>query len=151
MKKSWFLLALSLVVLSFNHPTAFQSYVSFKGAKQGQLKGESSKSSRRDKSWFVLQAFDFGGESPVDASRSAAAGKRAHKPFSLTKEVDGATPLLLQAHLTNEMFESVIVQTVNDQNQVSKTITLTNAIISEIKTSGHIESISFIYDSMEQH
>lgn len=144
------MLALSLAVLSFNHPTGFQGYVSFKGTKQGQLKGESSKASRRDKSWFVLQSFDFGGESPADASRSAAAGKRPHKAFSLTKEVDGATPLLLQAHLTNETFESVIMQTVNDQNQVSKTITLRNAIISAITKNGNSESISFTYDLMEQ-
>jgi type VI secretion system secreted protein Hcp len=150
MKKSWLLLALSLAVLSFNHPTGFQSYVSFKGTKQGQLKGESSKASRRDKSWFVLQSFDFGGESPADASRSTAAGKRTHKPFSLTKEVDGASPLLLQAHLSNETFESVIIQTVNDQNQVSKTITLRNAIISDIRKSGGSEIISFNYDSLEQ-
>ena len=150
MKKSWLLLALSLAVLSFNHPTGFQGYVSFKGTKQGQLKGESSKASRRDKTWFVLQSFELGGESPVDATRSAGASKRPHKPFSLTKEVDGATPLLLQAHVTNELFESVIIQTVNDQNQVSKTITLKNAIISAIKTNGNLESISFSYDSLEQ-
>jgi type VI secretion system Hcp family effector len=150
MKKSWLLLVLSLAVLSFNHPTGFQSYVSFKGTKQGQLKGESSKASRRDKSWFVLQSFDFGGESPTDGARSAGASKTAHKPFSLTKEVDGATPLLLQAHVTNELFESVIIQTVNDQNQPSKTITLKNAVISAIKTNGKLESISFSYDSMEQ-
>ena len=153
MKKSWFLLALSLVVLSFNHPTAFKSYVSFKGTKQGQFKAESSKgkTSREADGWFEVQSFDLGGELPVNASRSAAAGKTQHKPFTLTKEVDGATPKLLQAHVTNETLESIIIQTVNEQNQASKTITLTNAIISEIKTSGHLESISFIYDSMEQH
>ena len=152
MKKSWFLLALSLVVLSFSHPTAFKSYVSFKGTKQGQFKAESSKgkTGREADGWFELQSFDMGGESPADASRSAAAGKPQHKPFTLTKEVDGATPKLLQAHLTNEMFESIIVQTVNEQNQASKTITLRNAVISDIKTSGHTESISFSYDSMEQ-
>jgi type VI secretion system Hcp family effector len=152
MKKSWFLLALSLVVLSFNHPTGFKNYASFKGTKQGQFKGESNKgkSGREADGWFELQSFDLGGESPVDASRSAAAGKGQHKPFTLTKEVDGATPKLLQAHVTNETLESIVIQTVNEQNQASKTITLKNAIISEIKTSGHIESISFSYDSMDQ-
>ncbi len=153
MKQSWLLLALSISVLSFIHPTAFHSYVSFKGTKQGQFKGESSKgkSGREADGWFELQSFDMAGESPADASRSAAAGRTQHKPFTLTKEVDGATPKLLQAHATNETLESVIIQTVNEQNQASKTITLKNAIISDIKTSGHTESISFSYDSMEQH
>jgi type VI secretion system Hcp family effector len=150
MKKSWLLLTLSLAVLSFNHPTAFHSYVSFKGNAQGQFKGESTKSSRKDKSWFELQAYDLGGELPADASRSAVATKKPHKLFLLTKGVDDASPKLLQARTTNETFESVIIQTVNDQNQVTKTITLRNAIISEIKTSGNTESISFTYDSMEQ-
>lgn len=150
MKKSWFLLTVSLALFSFNHPNAFHSYVSFKGSKQGQLKGESTKSSRKDKSWFELQAYDLGGELAADASRSAAGTKRPHKLFTLTKGVDEASRKLLQARTTNESFESVIVQTVNDQDQVTKTITLRNAIISEIKTSGNTESISFTYDSMEQ-
>jgi type VI secretion system secreted protein Hcp len=150
MKKSWLLLALSLAALSFNHPTAFHSYVSFKGSKQGQLKGESDKSSHKDKTWFEVQAFDLRGELPVDAALPVAAGKRQHKPFLLTKGVDEASPKLLQAHVSNELFESVVIQTVNDQNQVSKTMTFKNALISEIKTSGNTESISLSYDSMDQ-
>ena len=150
MKKSWLLLALSLSVFSFIHPTGFHGYVSFKGSKQGQLKGESTNSARKDKTWFELASFDFGGELPVDASRSAAAGKRTHRPFLLTKKVDDATPKLLQAHQTNELFETVVVQTVNDQDQPTKTITLKNALISSIKTNGNIESISFTYDAIEQ-
>jgi type VI protein secretion system component Hcp len=68
----------------------------------------------------------------------------------LTKGVDDATPKLLQAHQTNELFETVVVQTVNDQDQPTKTITLKNALISSIKTNGNIESISFTYDAIEQ-
>jgi type VI secretion system Hcp family effector len=150
MKKSWLFLVLSLSVFSFIHPTGFHGYVSFKGSKQGQLKGESTKSARKDKTWFELQSFDFGGELPADASRSATGGKRTHKPFILTKGIDDATPKLLQAHQTNELFETVVIQTVNDQDQPTKTITLKSALISAIKTSGNTESISFTYDSIEQ-
>jgi type VI secretion system Hcp family effector len=155
MKKSWLLLALSLSVFSFIHPTGFHSYASFKGSKQGQLKAASTKAKRGDKDrqadgWFELVSFDQGGESSTDGARTVAAGKRQHNTFTLTKGVDEATPELLQAHQTNEQFETVIIQTVNDQNQPSKTITLRSAVISAIKKTGDAESISFSYDSMEQ-
>ena len=145
---------MALVALSFvrpAHPTAFHSYVSFKGSKQGQLKGESSgKGGRENQGWFQLESFDLAGEVPVDASKPGAAqGKRTHKPFTITKEIDGSSPQLLQAHYSNEVFDNIVIQTLDDQNKVSKRITLTNAVISDLRKSGTIESISFTYEKIE--
>jgi type VI secretion system Hcp family effector len=150
MKQYTFSLLLALFALSYSHPTAFHSYVSFKGNKQGQFKGESSKGTRHAKDgWFEVTSFEMGSEAPVDANKSGTArGARPHPPVTIHKELDESSPLLLNAHNTNETFETVIIQTVDDQNKVSKTTTLKNAIISEIKKNGTLESISFTYEQM---
>src|SRR5580692_10785795 len=95
MKKYAFSMMIALVALSFSHPTAFHSYASFKGKKQGQFKGETAGKGGREKDgWFELQSFDMGAESPVDAGKGASSGKREHNPVVIRKEVDGASPLL---------------------------------------------------------
>lgn len=46
---------------------------------------------------FEVLAFDFGTETPRDAATGQASGKRQHSPVTLVREVDSASPLLLQA------------------------------------------------------
>lgn len=147
MKQYTFSLLIALAALSFVHPTAFHTYASFKGKKQGQLKGESTKGREKD-GWFEIQSIDMEAEVPVDPKSGAASGKRQHKPLIITKEVDAASPLLLNAHVTNEAFETVIIQTVDDTKKVARTVTLKNALISEIKKNGKLESISFDYEEI---
>ena len=150
MKAITFSILMALVALSFSHPTAFHSYVSFKGSKQGQLKGKTSgKGGREDKGWFEVTSFELGGAVPVDAGKGDAPGKRTHNPIVITKEADGASPQLLQAHYTNEVFDNIVIQTLDDQNKVSKTITLTNAVISDLRKNGTIETFSFTYEKVE--
>jgi len=154
MKSYTFSLLIALATLSFVrpvHPTAFHNYVSFKGSKQGQFKGESrGKGGREDKGWFEIQGFELQGEVPVDANKpGAASGKRTHKPIIITKEMDGASPQLLNAHSTNEVFDNIVIQTLDDQNKVTKTITLTNAVISDLRKNGVIETYSFNYEKIE--
>jgi type VI secretion system secreted protein Hcp len=154
MKQYAFSMVLALVALSFSyptpptHPTAFHTYAAFKGKKQGQLKGESTKGGREKDGWFELVSFEMGSEVPVDSKTGTATGKRQHKPIVITKNVDAASPLLLNAHWANETFETVIIQTVDDKNKVMKTTTLKNALISEIKKNGSLESISFDYEEI---
>src|SRR5580704_2426995 len=112
MKKYAFLLFLPLALLSFVrpaypthptrpdrpvHPTAFDTYISFKGVKQGQFKAAANgKGGRETQGWFKIESFDLQGEVPVDASQAGAgSGKRTHKPINIVREVDVASPLLL--------------------------------------------------------
>jgi type VI secretion system Hcp family effector len=150
MNRYTFSLLLALFSLSFSHPTAFHSYVSFKGTKQGQFKGESAGKGGREKDgWFLLSSFEMSSEVPVDAKSGKPTAARQHNPIHITKETDAASPLLLNAHFTNETFESVIIQTVDDQNKTTRRITLTNALISDIKKNGALEDISFTYEKIE--
>jgi type VI secretion system Hcp family effector len=67
-------------------------------------------------------------------ARPLLAGKRQHKPLTITKEVDSASPLFLNAHWTSEVLQSVVFNIVAPRGgqggeQVYQTITLTNAQI----------------------
>jgi type VI secretion system Hcp family effector len=147
MRQYTFSLLLALFALSYSHPTAFHSYVSFKGKSQGQFKGNSTKGRAKD-GWFEITGFEMSSEVPVDAKSRTNPGPRPHPPVTVHKQLDEASPLLLNAHINNETFETVIIQTLDDQNKVSKTTTLKNALISEIKKDGTLESISFTYEQM---
>lgn len=111
---------------------AFDAYVSFKGAKQGQLKGESIKSNRKDK-WVAVLAFGMGVESPLDSTTGHATGKRKHSRIVITKEWGAASPQIWQALVTNEILSSVEIQITqgngSGKETVYHTITLTNAQI----------------------
>ena len=48
--------------------------------------------------------------SPRDAASGLPTGKRQHKPFSITKPIDRATPLLYRALLDNENIGEWILQ-----------------------------------------
>lgn len=149
MKQYAFSVLIALAALSFSHPTAFHTYASFNGKKQGQLKGETAGKGGREKDgWFEITSFEMNGEVPVDPKSGRPKGARQHSPIVITKEVDAASPLLLNAHFANEIFETVIIQTVDDNKKVSKTVTLKNALISEIKKNGNLESISFSYEDI---
>src|SRR5580658_5519479 len=111
---------------------AFQAYAAFKGTKQGQFKGESTKANRKDK-WSEVLAFGYSVQSPRDAATGQAVGKRQHKPIVITKEWGAASPQIYQALTTNEVFTSVDFEfTKSDgagKETVYHTITLTNAQI----------------------
>ena len=144
---------MALVALSFvhpAHPTSFMGYISFKGSKQGQFKAQSKgKGGREDKGWFEIHSFEMGSAVPVDAGKGDVSGKRTHNPVTITKEADGASPLLFQAQSGNEVFDNIVIQTLDDQNKVTKTITLTNAVISNLRKNGTIETFSFTYEKIE--
>jgi type VI secretion system secreted protein Hcp len=109
-------------------------YVKIEGSKQGQFKGEVERNGSR---WIEITAFSAGVQSPRDASSGQVSGKRQHKPISITKEVDEASPQIFRAATTNEVLKDVVIQSVRPgpkgQEQVYQTITLTNAVISEVK------------------
>ena len=65
-----------------------------------------TKAGREDK----MEIYGFSHEvlSPRDAASGLPTGKRQHKPLTITKPIDQATPLLLQGLLTDEVYEQLI-------------------------------------------
>jgi len=106
---------------------AFQSYASFKGTKQGQLKGAATKANRSDK-WSEVVSFEMGRKVPLDPSGGGPQGKRRHHPIVITREVDSTSSELLQACFTSEVLLEVVIET-RLQGHVAKRITLGDALI----------------------
>lgn len=136
-------------------------FVSVKGAKQGELKGETGKNQTK----IPILGFSYGVKSPRDPATGQASGKRQHKPLMIYKEWGVVSPQLFEALVTNEILTSVVVQEVRtDQagkEQVYMEIRLTNANISEIEidperqddppvwTNHEIERVSIVFQKIE--
>jgi type VI secretion system Hcp family effector len=92
---------------------------------------------------------------PRDQASGMATGRRQHAPFTIVKEVDKATPKLMEAcangaHLDVEVWER------NDAGQEQLRYTLKEAIITSISVNrgedgaaAPMESISFVFEKIE--
>ena len=85
--------------------------------------------------------------SPRDPQSGLPTGKRQHKPFVITKELDKTSPLLLSALVTNENLTSVLIGLLRNGLPFA-TIKLTNANISSYVTHGTTEAWSFTYQKI---
>lgn len=84
---------------------------------------------------------------PRDMATGMASGKRMHKPFTITKEVDKASPLLVKACASGQHFPKVEVQLASGEKY-----TLTDVMVaSDQMSSGDrpMETISFTYQKIE--
>jgi|CZKI01.1.fsa_nt_gi type VI secretion system secreted protein Hcp len=109
---------------------AHQFYMTFKGTKQGTFKGQGTK---QKEGRIPGVAFEFGAEVAFDPASGQSTGRHQHTPIVIKKEVDAASPQLLQALATNEVLklvQLVFFDTPGDGKEVVyHTITLTNAMI----------------------
>ncbi|HEX8791274.1 MAG TPA: type VI secretion system tube protein TssD [Polyangiaceae bacterium] len=143
---------------------ATQGYVSIKGQKQGQFKGESMVTSRAAK-WMDVLAFRSAVSVPMDAASGGVTGKRKHEPMCFTKHWGAATPQLLNSVVNNELLSEVDFEFVKTDAQgkesVFQTVKLLNAVIvddrerlgSEAEVPGHtqetFEEVCFAYQRAE--
>src|SRR5579859_4948716 len=79
---------------------ALMAYLRLKGQKQGEIKGGVLIKGREGSIGIIAVTHSI--VSPRDAATGQPSGKRQHKPFKFTKELDQSTPLLLQALVNNE-------------------------------------------------
>lgn len=79
---------------------ALNAYLKLKGQKQGDIKGSVTQKGREGT--ILVFAVDHSIISPRDSASGLPTGKRMHKPFKITKEVDKASVLLYSALVTNE-------------------------------------------------
>lgn len=83
-----------------------------------------------------------------DAASALPTGKRMHKPFTITKEIDKSSPLLTQACVSGKHIPQVDVDLGNGQRY-----TLTDVMVSSVQKSGGsdrpMETVSFTYQKIE--
>ena len=116
---------------------ALNAYLKLKGQKQGEIKGSATQKGREGK--ILVIAANHEVLSPRDPASGLATGKRMHKPFVITKEVDKSSPLLYNALVNNEnitewelQFWSPNSGKAGGTEKQFYTVKLTNASISDI-------------------
>lgn len=142
---------------------AYEFYVTIKGTKQPNFKGESNRKIGEGKIAGLGLQHEI--KSPRDLATGQASGKRQHAPITITKEWGAATPQIMQALCTNEVLKSVLFEFVRTNpegvEEVHYTITLANATISNVKQyvgdtrhdnasdTHELEDVSFTYERIE--
>jgi type VI secretion system secreted protein Hcp len=142
---------------------ALNSFLQLKGAKQGDIKGSVTQKGREGK--IMVIAFVHEVQSPRDPASGQATGKRTHKPFMITKEIDQSSPLLYTALTNNENITSWELQcfaTKGTGVEVNHyTVRLTNAKVVDIRSimlnnkvtenlkMPLMEEVGFVYEKIE--
>jgi type VI secretion system secreted protein Hcp len=127
--------------------------------KQGVVKGSSGKreGDLDFSSGLECHGFQYGVTAPYDAGSGLPTGKRQHKPITIIREVDSASPLLWQALCTNEGFQTATLKfnrpDSSGKESLYSTIELTNGVIVNIKrytesTGRKCEELTLSYHSV---
>ena len=118
---------------------ALQAYLNLKGQKQGDMKGSVTQKGREGKIAIIAVSHEI--ISPRDPASGLPTGKRMHKPFVVTKELDKSSPLLYNSLVNNEnipdwqlqFWTPQIKATTGSGNEVQHyTVKLTNANVASI-------------------
>jgi type VI secretion system secreted protein Hcp len=122
---------------------AVNAYMTF-DTKEEKMKGDPSRASSPERIHLISVS--------RDTASGMATGKRMHKPFTITKEVDAASPMLKQALAKGSSVGDVTVVFEGAGPGTAKTaqkIVLTNALITGIQMVGKSEQITFDYQTIE--
>lgn len=105
-----------------------------------------------------ILGFEYGTEAPRDSGSGQPTGKRRHGSITVTKEVDGSSPLLFQACVTNETLQTLTLNFYRSKGRPSFTVTLINATLAGIRHVSHhssapdtheLEQVSFIFQKID--
>ncbi|WP_437520806.1 type VI secretion system tube protein TssD [Sorangium sp. So ce726] len=148
---------------------ALQSHLKLKGVTQGPIDGSVTQKGRENT--IAIIAVQHSVVSPRDPATGMPSGKRQHKPFVITKELDKATPLLYNALVNNESISEWELKFYTPGTKAASnvgkeqnhyTVKLTNATVASIdfhmdntrltdgsKDRPEYERISFTYQKIE--
>ncbi|MCH8347254.1 MAG: type VI secretion system tube protein Hcp [Proteobacteria bacterium] len=119
--------------------------------KIADIKGEASDKDHKD--WIVIESI-----SPPLKPTARAAGRRQHKPLTVTKAVDKASPKLHQASNSGKVFPTVIIEVAEYGGSRAtylkyelKNVMITSYSVNDSGTSGEVpmETITFSYSKIE--
>ena len=113
---------------------ALNAYLKLKGQKTGEIKGSVTQKGREGKIMVIAVSHEI--VSPRDSASGLPTGKRMHKPFVITKELDKSSPLLYTVLVNNENLTDWELQFWQPSSTGAEkqhyTVKLTNANISSI-------------------
>ena len=142
---------------------ALNAYLKLKGQKQGEIKGSVTQKGHLGNIMVIAASHQI--VSPRDPESGLPTGKRMHKTFVITKELDQSSPLLYNALVNNENITEWQLQfyktAATGVTQQDYTVKLTNANIADITFRmpnnklpdlaplAEYEEISFTYQKIE--
>jgi type VI secretion system secreted protein Hcp len=112
---------------------------------QGDVKGSSTKKEGTldMATGMECHGFDYKVETQIDPNSGAPIGRRRHHPITVRREVDAASPKLIQGLVTNEVFTAAKLSFnrvgPDGKPYVAHTIELVNGVISSYRTYHGIE------------
>jgi|JI9StandDraft_2_1071091.scaffolds.fasta_scaffold336705_2 type VI secretion system secreted protein Hcp len=161
--KNWIRSVLVLVALTgvalaplAEASAALNAYLRLTGQKQGKINGSVTQKGHENSIMVIAVSHEI--VSPRDPASGLPTGKRQHKPFVITKELDKSTPILYNALVNNENlpnFDLTVLQP-GPKGSAPKayTVRLMNANIASIKAlvgedGKVIEQVAFTYQKIE--
>ena len=87
---------------------ALNAYLSIVAERQGPIQGSVVQKGREGKILVIGAMHEI--VCPRDPASGIPTGKRAHKPFTILKELDRSTPLLFSILTNNEHITSAEIQ-----------------------------------------
>ncbi len=128
---------------------ALNAYLRLEGQKTGAVKGSVTQRGREDS--IMVIAFNHEVLSPRDPASGLPTGQRQHKVLTITKEIDKATPVLMNVLVTNENLKKCELRFWRPSSSgIEKqffTIKLFNANISDIR----MEMLNNMYPENVRH
>ena len=114
---------------------ALNAYMRLTGEKQGEIRGPVTRPDSEDS--IKVIAVEHNVLSLLDAASGLPTGKRQHKPLTITKEIDMASPLLMNMMVNNENITDLEIRfwraAKDGHEEQFYTIQLYNASISDIQ------------------
>ena len=128
---------------------ALNAYLKLTGDTQGEVKGSCTQAGREDSMEIIGVSHEV--TSPRDAASGLPTGKRVHKPLTVTKAIDKATPLLMNLLTNNENISSWKIQywrpSRAGKEEQHYTVELVNASVSSIR----VEQLNNKYPENMKH
>jgi len=87
---------------------AMAAYAYIKGQKSGAINGSVTQKGRENSIMIIAASHNI--RTPRDVQSGLPTGQRIHGPFTITKELDKSTPLLLNVLCTNENLSEVTLK-----------------------------------------
>lgn len=131
-------------------------YLKYEGTKSGAIAGGATETGNVNS--ITVLSLDLGLGHTVDPSTHVASGKQVVRPVVITKEIDKASPLLINSCYTNETSKTCVFTytrtDTNGQTAAYLTLALTNATIIDFnhtadRAGNGVERLTFNFTSFE--
>ena len=131
------MMAITLGLAPAGASAALLVYMTATGETQGNIQGGVTQAGREGS--MAITEYGHAVSAPVDSASGLPSGKRQHRPIRVTKEIDKATPLLMNVLTNNETLTSVTLRfwrpNQSGSEQQYYTVELVNAHIVNISQS----------------